>query len=261
MIKPRPGCFIDPVHPLSRGLVGCWLFNEGAGSRLTDYSGYGNHGVLTNMQPSNDWIGSLHGGSLDFDGTDDAVVVGDRASLDFGRVNFSIAAWINPRSVGENAAGRIVDNENGAGNGYGFYLSFGNELRFFSSGGAVEVAATSGNAITLNSWQHVVVVFNGANAFFYNNSRLIASPSITQVPGVSSVSFVIGNRVTGDRTFDGWIDDVRVYDRLLTSFEIYLLWKDSYANILQPTWCKYFVPVVSPGSSLSSRLSLLGVGK
>lgn len=34
--KPGPGSEIDWGHPLSRGLVGCWLFNEGAGLRVRD---------------------------------------------------------------------------------------------------------------------------------------------------------------------------------------------------------------------------------
>ena len=37
--KPPPGAQIDWGHPLARGLVGCWLFHEGAGSSLANLCG------------------------------------------------------------------------------------------------------------------------------------------------------------------------------------------------------------------------------
>lgn len=38
--KPEPGTVtLNRDHPLSRGLVGCWLFNERAGARMQDLAG------------------------------------------------------------------------------------------------------------------------------------------------------------------------------------------------------------------------------
>jgi len=34
--KPPYGSRIDPTHPLAQGLVGCWLFNEGGGSKIAN---------------------------------------------------------------------------------------------------------------------------------------------------------------------------------------------------------------------------------
>ena len=44
-VKPPRGARLDPGHPLSRGVVGYWLFNEGVGGRVNDLSGNGNTGV------------------------------------------------------------------------------------------------------------------------------------------------------------------------------------------------------------------------
>jgi hypothetical protein len=58
-VKPPVGTTIDWTHPLSRGLVGCWLFNEGAGAILNNLCGpwgkatksatevFSNNGLLT----------------------------------------------------------------------------------------------------------------------------------------------------------------------------------------------------------------------
>ena len=58
--KPPPGSMIDWGHPLSRDQVDWWMFNEGAGSKISDIIS-GRHGTLTNMDPASDWVGSPYG--------------------------------------------------------------------------------------------------------------------------------------------------------------------------------------------------------
>ena len=41
ILKPPKGAQLQRGHPLARDLVGCWLFNEGSGSRWNDLSGNG----------------------------------------------------------------------------------------------------------------------------------------------------------------------------------------------------------------------------
>lgn len=48
--KPSPGAILDVTHPTTKGLKGCWLMNEGAGSQLFDYAG-GSHGSLLTSDP------------------------------------------------------------------------------------------------------------------------------------------------------------------------------------------------------------------
>jgi len=45
MLKPVLGSQIQLGHPLARGLVGCWLMNEGSGDKVCDLSGNGNTGI------------------------------------------------------------------------------------------------------------------------------------------------------------------------------------------------------------------------
>ncbi|MBN2476905.1 MAG: hypothetical protein JXB62_20020 [Pirellulales bacterium] len=67
---------LPPAPPLARGLVGAWLFCEGCGATVRDYSGRGRHGALVNMDPAGDWAVTRYGPALDFDGD------GDRIDLD-----------------------------------------------------------------------------------------------------------------------------------------------------------------------------------
>jgi len=75
--KPCLGLQVNWAHPLSQGLVGCWLFNEGSGGQVFDLSGNGNTGTL---------IGTAHFGSGKFgsglvlDGDSDYVDLADLMS-------------------------------------------------------------------------------------------------------------------------------------------------------------------------------------
>jgi hypothetical protein len=57
-IKPACGACIDWSHPLAQGLVGCWLLNEGGGSKIYDLSGHANH-LAPGTAPSWDANGLL----------------------------------------------------------------------------------------------------------------------------------------------------------------------------------------------------------
>jgi hypothetical protein len=74
-------------HPLSYGLVGCWLFNEGAGVTAYDSSGKGNHGTLNGFAnpstaPTSGWGAGPNGMMLWYDGSNDYVQVPSSPSMD-----------------------------------------------------------------------------------------------------------------------------------------------------------------------------------
>jgi len=72
-IKPIRGTRLNLAHPLAKGLVGCWLFNEGTGGRIFDLSMNGNHGTFVKMDNTSAWAG----GGLLFDGVDDYIQISD----------------------------------------------------------------------------------------------------------------------------------------------------------------------------------------
>ena len=66
--KPCIGRQVDLSHPLSKGLVGCWLFNEGGGNAVFDLSG--NNNALT-LAGDTSWVCEHYGNCLRFDGNGD----------------------------------------------------------------------------------------------------------------------------------------------------------------------------------------------
>jgi hypothetical protein len=261
--KPKPGCFVDPTHPLSRGLVGCWLFNEGAGSRLADYSNFGNPAFTTNNPV---WRGSIHGSSLLFNGSNNYASVLTIDALNFGSlIDFSVLAWVK---INGSKFQALVDKRNEPNNIVGYFLGVNsdNTVFFQLSDTDGSIVTVTSSAVSTQQWFFVIgTADRDGNSSLYVNGVANGTPqslaSIGDISNSSNLEIARRCPFAGGGFFDGQVDDVRVYNRALLSNEIQWLYQEPYANILQPIWRKYFVPVVSPGSSLSSRLSLLGVGK
>lgn len=95
---------IDPYqpinwdHPLANRLVSWWQVLPQTRGGLTWYDLAGrNHGNLSGMDASTDWISDSpigQYGSLDFDGSNDLVSIGDKEDFDFQNSEFTIGVWV-----------------------------------------------------------------------------------------------------------------------------------------------------------------------
>lgn len=221
---------------LTNGLVGYWTFDglDMAGVTAYDRSGQGNKGTLT-LSPTRT-LGKI-GQALLFDGADDYVTVNSATSIN-DISPMTISAWIYPKSLGQNGFGRILDKSltTSPTFGWDFQLTTTNVLHFVVDyDGANDLVRESGaNAVTLNTWQHIVVTWDGSSAqtgvhlyingieTSYTNNTDGAGNRVTDAGN----NLVIGNNATNfNRTFDGNIDDVRVYNRVLSAQEITRLYK------------------------------------
>jgi len=98
---PRDG---QPLYPeLWRGCIGAWAPCLGStGLTLRDWSLYGNHGTLTNMDAGSVWVSNGGKHALSFDGSDDFVSTPARVQFG-GRDSFSLSFWLMPLTTGNNA--------------------------------------------------------------------------------------------------------------------------------------------------------------
>jgi hypothetical protein len=206
----------------NNGLVGYWSFDENTGTLAGDASGNGNTGTLTNGPT---WTTGKLGKAINFDGANDYVTMGDPTALKLAGA-FTISAWIYPESFGGNSRGRIVDKNSG------FIAGYLLDLDNFNTTNGIAVAVNDGfsatsrsrifsNAVTLNKWQHIIALFDGTNVTVYNNGVSVGASQTLTVPTSGTDNFVIGGRTTDNtRNFDGYIDEVRVYNRALSGTEI-----------------------------------------
>lgn len=212
---PRDGM---PLYPsLWRGCVGAWAPCLGpTGLTLRDWSGYGNHGTLTNMAADSDWV--VHGGAycLDFDNTDDGVNCGSTNRFAFTSA-FSFSCWFRTFLVSDYVlfCGRFQDVAN-TGFLCGVYLS----KVFFQLN---TVLNTAGATPTVNTWTHYAATWDGSTIRVYMNAGIPDTAATTSL-SAPSTSMWIGNYASPTiAPMNGQLDDIRLYNRVLNPNEITLL--------------------------------------
>jgi len=212
-----------PVMPtVDPNLVAWWMFDdEGTGTAI-DYSG-------------NDRDGALHGTASYAPGVDGDAILFRGDSSDFATIPgykgvlrisnniqhaFTITAWIKTTGNGE-----IVGWGNNSGR---------QRVEFRLDGGRLRVEHGSGNKrgdTTVNNdlWHHVALIVpedgDIESTIFYLDGefepqRTISNPS-NKFNLVSNFDVQIGRRYDeSDRLYTGLLDDVRIYDKVLTQEEI-----------------------------------------
>ena len=207
------------------GLAGHWMFDETSGTSAADSSGNGNNGTLTN---SPTWSASgFVNRSLDFDGpngTGDYVDLGSPATLD-DLPALSISAWIRPDT---STSGTIIQKTSGSTAGWSFYRNAG--IAFTMGYSTTQLYAESSSSAPNGQWTHVAVTWDGTatgtNTRIYING--VESSYTTRSSGSgtrgsdAALNGYIGSGA-GWSPFDGLIDDVRVYNRVLSAADIVAL--------------------------------------
>jgi hypothetical protein len=205
-------------------LIAHYLMNDNAANTtVADDTGNGHTGTANQNTQDMDTTGKLNG-ALAFDGVDDYVNVAAHADLRLTGGG-TIAAWIKAAGLGENDAGRIVDKstDTSATNGFYFAVASTTKIQCRINGNAAILSANS--AWTLNTWSHVAVTFDGRVVRFYANGALLTETAYAYLPPDVAGDVRIGNRAGAtDRTFNGAIDDLRIYERALTAAEIALIY-------------------------------------
>jgi hypothetical protein len=226
----------DPIgiyQSLTRGLVGHWSPSVSGpqGNRLMDLSGQNNHGTLTNMDFQTDYVPSAEKGgrmALDFDGVNDRADAGLKAFTG----NFSISVWL--RYTGSNNGTVIGKWMFGVSSGFQIAVLGGSTNIGFlygdtsgSVGNYAERQSTTG--IGTNVWSHLICLKQSNSAaglrVFINGQETSCTTVFNGTPAESpqSDTVVIGDRPSNDLRFQGQIDDIRIYNRVLTPNEIRLL--------------------------------------
>ncbi len=217
-------------------LVAYYPFNGNA----NDESGNGNNGIVTGAIPVEDRFGNPDA-AYSFNGFSDNIEFGDVFNDVF--LPFAISVWIHKEQVGPPFQ-NIFKSDNYPGTGtnyyYGFWLTTVDDTEqptvsvSYCDGGEPDIAhrrtKSSTSTIYLNQWVHIAINVNGPTdmAIYFN---------AFDVGGTYSGSG--GNMVHSDWTanigrntlppniyFNGILDDVRIYDRILTPDEITALYEE-----------------------------------
>ena len=224
---PRDGM---PLYPeLWRGCVGAWAPCLGpTGLTLRDWSGYQNHGTLTNMDAGSDWVASNKGTTLDFDGVNDFVDCGTRLTTAVANA-LSVSMWVRCRSRA--SLQYVFANVNASGADCNVGLIFGltaNKLGWTQS--AASQDAVSAGSITDGDWHHVCATRSGTTGawrigLYIDGSGAVTTTTVNQIAsGSVTGTLVIGRAGSFNGLYGNIIvGDVRLYNREITHRETLLL--------------------------------------
>ncbi|TSC52475.1 MAG: hypothetical protein LiPW41_245 [Parcubacteria group bacterium LiPW_41] len=205
------------------GVVGYWHFDEGTGTIAYDASGRGNNGTLTNGPTWQVSTNCKAGMCLNFDGTDDYISTSSIPNL---TSEFSFSVWAKTPILQDSTYDTIISKFSSSPyNGWFLRHSPNTNAIYFSFYNAGSSYSVSTSALTANTWIHYVGTFDGSNMKLYTNGLL----SGTQVGSVGSATtnFAIGGNYGGpSETWNGSIDEVRVYNRALSASEILAMYND-----------------------------------
>ncbi len=221
--------------PNNLGLVGYWSFDDGTGTNATDFSGNGNTGTLINS-PS--WIAGKRGTALDFDNSTNYLDFTDSPTPALSGA-MSACAWVKPRTIADSSDTDIIVAYLTVSGTSPYYmaLDLGGELQFAWTDDSVayEFWETNDDAVVTNIWQHVCAVrSDGDSVILYVDG--VAHPTNNTndeaVTTTTSGRLAIGAASGFDvYYFDGGIDDVRVYNRALSSSEVVALARTGAARL------------------------------
>ena len=207
------------VRDPSSGLVGHWKFDEVSGGIAYESSGSEpelDGTLLGDAMFDND--GKL-GGCIYLDGQGDYVSIGDK--LDLVDSNISIAAWIKP----ETWNGGIIDKLGPGGN---YRLIIGNQPAKLvgqarEASNYIETVFAEDTSVAIDQWHHVAVVFDldSQKLSMYVDGFLCSEAAYTISRGDTGAYLNIGKFF--GHFFQGSIDDVRIYNKALDSFDMQAL--------------------------------------
>lgn len=220
--KPPLGAKINWSHPLSRGVKGYWLMNEGSGSIVNDISGNGNYGTLTGFSSPetslSGWNPGQFGKTLHFDrATANFIALKYSTTLASGS-EFSLSCWIKLYATDTNWRPLFGLTSNL----HGFY-NYSNWLYW-------EGATPSPNFLTTlfsnNKWYHIVLTRDKSNIakVFVNGVKDINEPTKS-----NSMNLVnLGKDGSYNLYFGGIYDNAIYYNRALTNKEVMQLYIEPF---------------------------------
>lgn len=208
--------------------TGYWSFNVNNSTDTVDDANGLNNGTIYNAT----WTESgQYGGAYVFDSEDnDYIEVADSEALNL-TIPFTIAAWINPVSIGEEM--QIVSKGTGATRNYEFLVKTSGRVELGAWNGTTDILeAVSEDIIATGEWTYVIGVFNGTHGQTYINGEINGNSAANTSGLVTTSATLRIGHLNGYPTavyFNGTIDEVRIYNRSLSQAEITELY-NTYDN-------------------------------
>jgi hypothetical protein len=236
------------AYDFNRGRpIGWWKLEDCTGATANDSSDYNHDGTITiggggtntttgtcssgtGTEAWNNGTNGKYNSSLDFDGTDDYIDMGDVAKYDFGASqDFSISGWFYRDTATTDDV--IIADRNSLStdtdDGWIVYLDATTDQLIFEAsetGGTDEYSLASTSTFTSTGWNHFAIIWDddtaGSTTLYINGKEdnPTKTGTLTNIGALTnSVNFRIGSESDSGSPFIGQIDEVRIYNYAISA--------------------------------------------
>lgn len=249
---------VDRGHTLGRGLIHCFMLSSPG---MTEYD-LGSNGGDGNKRALSFNIGRTalqrshrDGGATNFDsGVSSRYLRFDNWIVRSGQ-DYSISVWAYPRTKGEGSFGRIFEK----GAQIIALMADGTNTATFVISGVLRTA--SANKLPMNTWTHIVCTQrSGVGQQMYFNGILDTGAGTGTTATTADTNQVfIGDRSSLDRNWDGRIENLRIYDRVLSEAEVRTLFLYPYVGMQTNEPSIWTDTGAAPVAGTMQNLTFLGV--
>jgi hypothetical protein len=207
-------------------LIAYWKFDETSGTTAADSTGNGNTGTLQNGPV---WTNGLINGALSLDGVNDflSTTIGQS-----GPNTFTASLWFKTTTT---SGGKLIgfgDQQTGSSAGYDRHLYMNNAGQIYfgccpGGGGANVHAVNTTASYNDGAWHHAAGMVSSAGMLLYVDGVLCASNlAVTSAQAFTGYWKIGYDNLVGwpgaptSYYFKGCLDDVRVYNRALSTAEV-----------------------------------------
>ena len=218
---------VSDVHAqdITTGLAGHWKFDETSGTSASDSSGNNNTGTLTN---SPTWTTGKINSALSFDGVNDYADIG---TMNVSGSGITIAAWVKADSFSSAIDTRFISKANSTSEQGHYWMlgqtnSGGDKLRFrLKAGGSTQTLIASSGDLPTGTWFHAIATYDGSTMRLYKDGIEVGSVAKSGTIDIdATIPANIARNPDGSNHMDGTMDDVRIYNRALSTSDIQALY-------------------------------------
>ncbi|HMO99730.1 MAG TPA: hypothetical protein PKE26_11520 [Kiritimatiellia bacterium] len=214
------------IHVTARSDTGLVLhlnFDHDSGATVADVSGHANH---AGVHGGAAWTADgYRGGGYYFNGSNGYLRITRHTSFDTPR--FTISAWVKLDGTNVTVPARGLFGRHRAGYNTHSWWAFADSagLRGQLWGASASALLTTNLGPVTRQWGFVAMTYDGETLSWYLNGDLVAASSVGGYAGntldllVGAGEYTYGSGVP-DRFWQGWIDEVRMYDRALSQAEL-----------------------------------------